>query len=613
MQYHYSRLSRLAIALVVTFGIVWPVLAVVPRASRMISWASTASATHNYVSGEVLVKFKPQVTSQLKMETVSGLGDRPMRGLGRSGLVQVVLGAGQTIEGAMAAYRSHPDVEHVQPNYIYKATTIPNDPSYGQLWGLKNTGQAISNASYATNNPGVAGNDMDMELAWDQITDCSSVIVAVIDSGVNYTHQDLTTNMWDGGVSYPNHGWDFVDSDNDPMPTDVDGHGTHVAGTIAAAGNNGLGITGVCWMAKIMAIRSLSMNGGTTVAIIQGIDFAIQRGAKVINMSFEGSGFDPAFSDAITNVRNAGVVVVAAAGNEANNNDTGAAGNSRYPCNFTQDNLICVAALDQAYARANFTNYGSTSVDVGAPGTNTMSTWPGVTTQDDFSTGWTFTSGWSAVLCNLRSGLFRMLVNPSNWCANGSYANNANDVAYKTFDLNGALAASAGFLAFRDTEVNNDFFGIAYKSNGGNPFEPGGTLLPEQSGSTGGFSIPHVVNLNNCRTVSCSLGFRLRSNPMNTDFGIGILLMSINRAEPNSNVYQNATGTSMASPHVAGLAAMIMAYNPSYTYTDAVSSIKNGGDPVASLAGVTTTGRAVNAMGSLRYINPPTGVSAVVQ
>lgn len=568
----------------------------------------------SYVEDELLVKFKPHVAGQLKVQAIERHGGRDIRELSPNGYVHVKLRPGTGVSRGMTLYKADPNIEAVQPNYIYHFLAEPNDTQYGQMWGFKNTGQSISSASYPSNNPGVAGQDMDMEVAWDHVTDCNSIIVAVLDSGVNYTHQDLAANMWDGtAAGYPNHGFDFADNDNDPMPQDAFGHGTHVAGTIGAVGNNNLGTTGVCWKAKIMALRVLSANGGTTAAITQGVNFAVTHGAKVINMSLSGSTFDPLFNDEITNARNNGVIVVVAAGNEANNNDVAS---TVYPCNFSQDNLICVAALDQAYALATFSNFGAMSVDVGAPGVNAKSAWPGTTITDDFTSGWTLTGAFTAVSCDLDGpgpvAPFRMLVNPANWCAFGTYANNANDIAYKTFDLSSASHARLSFLYFYDTQLNFDFAGTAYISTGGNPFGGGG-VVTETSGTTNNIAVEGSADLNSCRTATCSVGFRLRSDAAITDFGVGILGFEIDTVQSNSNVYRVLNGTSMASPHVAGLAALIWSYNPGYTYSDVVNSVKNGGESITALAGRTTTGRAANAMGSLRFINPPSGVAAVIQ
>jgi len=420
--------------------------------------APVGAAASRYVPGEVLVKFKPAAGTQERMAALAAMvarGHTVVASLNQPGWTQVKVGAGQTMETALTAYRNDPNVEYAQPNYLYHATAVPNDTQYGQLWAFKNTGQTVTTGTYGS-NPGTADDDMNIEPAWGHITDCSSVVVAVLDTGVNYTHQDLAANMWNGS---PNHGHDFVDNDNDPM--DLDGHGTHVAGFIGAVGNNDTGTTGVCQEASIMAVRVLDdARDVTTVTAQRGIRFAVDNGARVINMSFVGGGpFDPAFSEAITYAQNNDVVVVVVAGNAlANNgpNDNDAAA-ARYPCNFTQPNLVCVAALDQHYALASFSNWGASSVDVGAPGTNILSAWAGA-------------------------------------------------ASYNTID-----------------------------------------------------------------------------------------------------------GTSMASPEVAGLAAMLRAYNPQYTYADTVGAIKNGGRSVPALAGKTTTGKAVDVMSSLAYINPPTGLAATVR
>jgi subtilisin family serine protease len=409
-----------------------------------------------YVPDEVLVKFKPTAGMQARMAAMAARGHSVVANLNQPGWSRVKVVAGQTMEAALAAYRNDADVEYVQPNYIYRAAAAPNDAEYGQLWAFRNTGQTVG--TYIPNF-GTLGDDMNIEPAWDHITDCSSVVVAVLDSGVNYNHQDLAANMWNGGSGFPNHGYDFIGDDDDPM--DESGHGTHVAGIVGAMGNNGTGTTGVCQKASIMAVRVLDATGsGTTATATQGIDFAVTNGARVINMSFIGGGSpDTLFSNAIANAQNSDVVVVVVAGNETNEND--AAGGARYPCNFTQPNLVCVAALDQNYALANFSNWGATSVDVGVPGTNILSTWAGA---------------------------------------------GSNNSSYNTID-----------------------------------------------------------------------------------------------------------GTSMASPEVAGLATMLRAFNPQYTFVDTVGAIKNGGRSVPALAGKTTTGKAVDVMSSLAFINPPTGLTATVQ
>lgn len=571
-------------------------------------FAEPQKAQVRYVPGEVLVKFKEDTPDTTPALIVKSFGHEKLKELNRR-VVQVKLKSGQSVEAAIAAYQSDPNVAHVQPNYLYKLSAIPNDTHYGELWGLKNNEQTVTDGPYPTNNPGIIGMDMGLEAAWDHITDCSSVIVAVLDTGINYTHTDLAANMWDGGASYPNHGWDYVDDDNDPISSDGESHGTHVAGTIGAAGNNARGITGVCWEAELMALRAGDENGFiTTSRISQGVDFALANGARVINMSFAGYAFDPVVYDVISDARNNAVLIVASASNYAIDNDQTPA----FPCSFDLDNIICVAAVDQAYELATFSNYGSTTVDVGAPGVNIWSAVAGQTYSDDFSSGWTMTGGWAYDQCDFGYGPYDMLVNPSDWCTAGTYANDADDRAYKQFDLSGLLGAGVRHWAFIDTEKGYDFFRVAYKIGGGDPFVDG-VLLVDGSGSTGNEALRFDHDLSRCRIATCSFGFQLESNVSITDRGVGILVFELKTAELNSNSYKPICGTSCAAPHVVGLVAMIWAYNPDYTYLDVAVSVKNGGDAVPALAGITTTGKAVDAMGSLRYINPPTGVTASIQ
>jgi thermitase len=585
--------------------------AAVPR-----SMVSPKQARPAYVQGEVLVQFHSDTDPQTRSSFLSAFSTAGARQLPMKNLMLVKLRAGQSVQQAVRDMASDPRIEYAQPNYLYYAqATAPNDTSYGELWALKNIGQTVTGATYATNNPGTAGDDIDAEDAWDHITDCSSVIVAVVDTGINYTQEDLASNMWDGsGAGYPHHGYDYVDNDNDPMPVGgAEEHGTHVAGIIAAEGDNGKGITGVCWKAQIMSVRALDDTGaGTSASISSSINFASNHGAAVINMSLGGGSQDPLISNAITTARNKDVVVVVAAGNGGSDGigDDNDSGSPTYPCNDTQANLICVAALDQSFSRATFSNYGATSVDVGAPGTNILSTFPGPVFTDDF-TGWTMNGGWARASCLFGSGTYDTLVNPSNGCTGGSYADNANDDAYKNFDLSAYSAATVSFFAGYDLGAG-DTVSVKYSGSGGDPF-PSGTTLTSYSGTTSGVAYLESYNLPGCLTAACTLGFNLTSDGSGTSTGPYFLLFSISTIENNSATYEIENGTSMSTPIVSGIAAMLRAYNPDFTYADTISAIENGGVAASALSGITTSGNAVNAMGSLAYINTPTGLQAKIQ
>lgn len=571
----------------------------------------------DFVPGEVLVRFKAAVSPASRQGALAALGHGLLAPLGAGGWIRVQTAPGQSVAEAVAAYAENPDVEYAQPNFVYRATVAPNDPLYSFLWGLENTGQSVAGAPLEPGsqlfppNAGTAGDDMRLEHAWGAITDCSSVVVAVVDTGVNYLHQDLAGNMWNGGAANPNHGKNFADAvaGGDDATMDRNGHGTHVAGTIGAVGNNGLGTTGVCWKATLMAVRVLDAAGsGTTAAIIQGIDFAVANGARVINMSLGGGGFDAAFDDAIVAAQAADVVVVVAAGNDGVNNDV--SGNAVYPCNFAEPNLVCVAALDQNYQLASFSNWGATSVDLGAPGTNVVSTWPGPTVVDALTSGWSFSSttggGWQYFTTS--SGLKTLL----DGSLSGTYHNNTDDRVWKTFAVPG-VAATLHFDVVVDL-ASGDGVSVAWASTAADPFTSG-TSLGSIDGpiSTWPAFAPALADVSGCLGPTCTIGFQLLSNAASqTSHGAGVAIFTIATAAAGSATYTVESGTSMASPAVAGLAAMLRAYNPSFTYADVVAALKGGGRSLSALFGMTTTGKAADAMGSLAFIQPPTGLAYVV-
>ena len=285
---------------------------------------------------------------------------------------------------ALAELRRNPRVRFAEPDAVYSVDALPNDPSFGQLWGLNNTGQSVKTAT------GTPDADIDAPEAWSTTTGSSSVVVAVIDSGVDWHHPDLAANIWTNpGESCPGcasdgvdndgngyvddvHGWDFVNDDNDPF--DDHGHGTHVAGTIGAVGSNALGVTGVNWNVRIMPLKFIAANGeGTADDAVRAILYATRMGAVVSNNSWGGEEFSQALEDAIVDADEHGSLFVAAAGNSAKNTDS----TPDYPSGFDVPNVLTVGATDQNDVRAWFSNYGKRSVDLAAPGTNIYSTWPG--------------------------------------------------------------------------------------------------------------------------------------------------------------------------------------------------------------------------------------------
>lgn len=593
-----------------------------------------------YVPGQVLVQYRPSVSEGYAAMNVNGKRHAFLKALPRldkrKGPMAVVqLKERTTVEEAVRQFENDPDVEYAQPNYIYRVKAAPNDYLYEQLWGLKNTNQTVTGGTYTNNPPGASyvDNDIDAEAAWDVITDCSSVTVAVIDSGVNYNHVDLTANMANGSYTCPvgtgTRGCDFVGAgDNDPM--DYNGHGTHVAGTIGAQGNNSEGVAGICWSAKILAVRVLDATGsGSTSDIVEGLAFAVGTGAgqgnaKVVNMSLGGGSSDTAFSNAITTARTNGVVVVVAAGNEGNNTNSVPS----YPCNYTQDNILCVAAADQRYTRASFSNYSSTHVDIAAPGTNILSTYAGETTSTtyDMMTGWTTatTSGTSWGMSDCTSvalgGTYPMLLLP-NACSTvlagtstTGYLSNTDATIYKNLSVpTGSDGLSISLYITMDLEQGYDWLDGFHNNVAGNPVTSGSTFLVGSGEFNGGWAY-YETELQKCAgATTCSVGFRVDADSSDNRAGVGITALGLTGFDVDvidSFVPEN--GTSMAAPHVAGVATMVRARNPNFTYTDTINAILNGGDTAIHTTlstSITKSGKTLNAFGALKYIPQTEGVT----
>jgi hypothetical protein len=266
----------------------------------------------------------------------------------------------------------HPDYD-CSPNYVMRTNAVPNDPGFSQTWGL---GKAVQGAANAQD-------------AWDLETGSSDIVVAVIDTGIDYDHPDLAANMWvnpgeiagnnadDDGNGVIDDIYGYNAFSNNGNPDDGNGHGTHCAGTIGGRGNNSVGVPGVNWNVKLMALKFLGDNGsGSLAGAIQAINYMVMmknRGVniRVSNNSWGGGGYSQALANAIQAAKNAGILFVAAAGNSANDNDS----NPSYPANYDVDNVVSVAAIDSSGNLASFSNYGANTVDIGAPGVSVYSTY----------------------------------------------------------------------------------------------------------------------------------------------------------------------------------------------------------------------------------------------
>ncbi|MCU7938827.1 MAG: S8 family serine peptidase [gamma proteobacterium symbiont of Bathyaustriella thionipta] len=373
-----SQMSiNIVISTLLLIGVI-TLLTLIVSSSYAASPQAIAALSNNpllaYAPDSILVKFKAFASPAQKRNVRAFVNGEKMRGYRLvEGLEHIQLSRGKNVARTIESLSQQPFVEYAEPNYVRHANT--NDTFYNYQWGLNNTGQDILGV-IGTNNADIAA-----EAAWTMSTGNPDFVIAVIDSGVEYTHEDLAANIWlnsgeipDNGVDDDDngyiddiYGWDFFSNDNDPMDKF---HGTHVAGTICAEANNGIGVSGVAWQCKIMALRFIGPDGGFTDDAIAALNYAVDMGVKLSNNSWGGGGYSQSLYDAIENAGMNGHLFVAAAGNDGENTDA----IPHYPSAYNLDNIISVAAIDNQDQLAGFSNYGANSVDVGAPGVNIAST-----------------------------------------------------------------------------------------------------------------------------------------------------------------------------------------------------------------------------------------------
>ncbi len=331
-----------------------------------------------YVEGELLVKFNPGVPGAEKRNAHARAGASIIKEFPSLGIYHVAIAKGQSVEEAVSLYSRNPNIAYAEPNYIVSADMFPNDPDLSQLWGLHNTGQT----------GGIVDADIDAPEAWDITHGISNTVVAVIDTGIDYNHEDLAANMWVNEAEYfgtPGvddntngyvddiYGIDTINGDSDPM--DDHSHGTHVAGTIGATGSNGIGVTGVNWNIRILACKFLGSDGygdiADAVECLTYITSLKNSGENIIatNNSWSGNGFSQSLKDAIDAQRE--ILLFAAAANNSTDNDL----IPRYPASYYLPNVIAVTATNSSDGQVY--NYGRRSVHLGAPGYLINSTVPG--------------------------------------------------------------------------------------------------------------------------------------------------------------------------------------------------------------------------------------------
>jgi subtilisin family serine protease len=369
--------------------------------SALVAQSSQAQKSNgNFVPGEVIVRFRETSAAGKGEASIANLqsenGEQfainiePLNHAADVEGLRLARVAPENTMRAVEALRARPDVLYAEPNYRRYKEAVPNDPSYSLLYALKNAGQS----------GGTVGADIKAEPAWNITTGNRSVVVGVIDEGVDINHPDLVHNIWTNPAEIPGngidddgdgliddvHGWDFLNDDNSVYDgSAVSVHGTHVSGIIGAEGNNGVGVVGVNWQVTLLPLKFLGDGGGDDADAIKAILFAKKlrdmwvssggtKGAniRVLSNSWGGGGNSLALRDAIQAANDSGILFVAASGNDAVSTDSA----PHFPSSYSVANIISVSSTDRFDTQSSFSNYGSNSVHIAAPGSSIYSTMP---------------------------------------------------------------------------------------------------------------------------------------------------------------------------------------------------------------------------------------------
>jgi subtilisin family serine protease len=570
----------------------------------IVEWASGASR-----GDRVAARQSAEVTS--------------LRPLGDSLFQLLAVDPGQSSSAVLGSLRSDPAVRAASRDGYSSLSSVPNDPMFGELWGLSNSGGGIDGFSGA-----VAGADVHAPLAWDRTTGSPSTVIADLDSGYRFDAPDLGPVAWtnpgeiagnsidDDGNGFVDdvHGYDFVGANADSTTSDSDptddnlisgGHGVHTAGTMGAAGNNEVGITGVAQNVRIMPLRVCANSAASEnetrcpfSSQIAAINYAGAMGARAANMSLGGTTFNVPERDAIA--ANPQTLFVISAGNDSADNDS----EPHYPCNYDPlaegksavDNVICVAATDQADQLAGFSDWGASSVDLGAPGTETLSTFPVLTPTlvddfeaNDFSTKWETTAGTGMGRAAAGDGpltSFGMNDSPGAAPAPGSVHQSMLTSGIPVPAGSGSCKLSG--LRFRRADAGSSF-SYSVLSDGFPVFTNIGSS--NTSGSElASFNTAPITGLGG-HSVKVSFGYDAGPSPTSVS-GIWLDDLKLTCYAPLSTPpgYEFLQGTSMAAPHVTGAAGLLFSLEPTATVTEVRDALLTGVDAIPSLTGETATG-----------------------
>ncbi|HEX4805333.1 MAG TPA: S8 family serine peptidase [Conexibacter sp.] len=531
---------------------------------------------------------------------------------------------GQSVAETVAALRRDPAVQSATPDLYDVPQATTNDPLFGDQWGLQNLGLGIEGFGGA-----LAGADVDALAAWDRTRGTPGTVVADIDSGYRFEQPDLAPVAWTNPAD-GTHGYDFVGSDADSPTTDTDptdddlvdgGHGVHTAGIVGAAGNNGIGVSGVAQDVRIMPLRVCAYSTSAQAtrcplsSEIAAINYAGAHGARVANLSLGRAGAsDP--TELAAFAANPQVLFVVSAGNDGVSNDAV----PHYPCDYDPatsgvpgavDNVVCVAALDQADRLASFSDWGPSTVDVGAPGTQILSTYPWDTAIDETFAVDDFASKWSAT--GLSGGFARTHEAPlTSWGMSDSPG-----AAPAPLSVRASTSAPVTLPpGLRSCELDQTRW-VSLGTSGTYTYSvllDGVPIASASPSSSGSFFLPLDAADDPAAAAALAAGGRLQVSfsysagavPSASD-GVWLTDIVFRCMEPvgRGTSYGYLDGTSMAAPFVTGAAALLFSLNPAASVTQVRAALLETVHPVASLAGRTTSGGRIDAAAALDEIRQP--------
>ena len=585
------------------------------------AFASADGALGDHVPGEVIVQFERDSSAAERADARAGTETSTLEGLGAPGMKLLGIDGEASVAATIRELESDPAVASADANGIDQLQAVPNDTRFGETWGLHNVGQTVNGLA------GTPDADIDAPEAWDIERGNTNTVIAIMDSGADLTHPDLAPMLWQNPGETPSNGVDddgngFVDDFNgydffgagDSDPSDDTGHGTHVAGTAAGTGDNGLGVSGVSQRASIMVLRVCSIDQGCPQADqIQAINYAAENGATVLNGSLGG------FSAAENATRRSAIfshpntLFVWAAGNDGANADDAPAecgGTSPcrdYPCAHAPtggetDNTLCVAATGPNDSRASFSNFGATHVDLGAPGVNTLSTSNELTRFSDTFAGGDFLTRWDPNVppddedweptteAPLNPN-FGITDSPGgDYLPDREYGTITNPIAVPAVSARGCEV----FLRRSIDLAAGDSFRVTLLHNGAFADPAEGEFIMSETSDSGmtNQTIPFAAP---AAAGNLQVRLRLVSQGATVANGVHVDTVRLDCAEsPGPHSYGLKNGTSMASPHVAGAAGLIRSRNGELTTTEVRNLILGSVDPVPTLSGVTVTGGRLN-------------------